>query len=404
MKWDTTVRAACLMGIAVSTVAESARGQTTSGDSTGSIVGIVLTKEGAVPLAYSVVSVPSLGRERFSNAEGVFTLNDVPAGTIQLRVRHLGYSPADLSVVVHAGRPDTIRVSLAHIAVRLTAMQVRAYPECKNPGVPKASSDSAFATVFDQLHQNAEQYRLLTDTYPFNYSVERTISRVLVNGNARIDGIDTLVIGSNRWTYKPGAVVTRTRVGRSPFSQLMMNVPTLINFADKAFLENHCFYNGGLETVDGTELLRVDFVAASRIKEPDVDGSMYLDPSTFQIRRSVLRLTKIPPGLSGLVEAEAVTTFGEILPSISVIADISSVNRFQANQNRPLSDAAAHERQRLLKVEFLKGMPGEDRKRPDADSRPAHRTGSVLQVRHSATPLTHAEHRVARVELGESTR
>ena len=346
-------------------------------DSTGTIVGIVTTKEGSVPLAYSVVSAPGLSRERFSNAEGVFTLPELPAGPLQLRVRHLGYSPLDLSIVVRAGHADTIRVSLTHIAVRLTTMQVRGYPECKEPGVPKAASDSTFATVFDQLRQNAEQYRLLTDTYPFNYAVERTFTRVLANGDMRNDGIDTLIISSNRWTYKPGAVVTRT--GRSRTSSLMMNIPTLVNFADRAFLENHCFYNGGLETVDGAELLRVDFVAAARIKDPDVDGSMYLDPASFQIRRSVLRLSKIPSGISGLAETEAVTLFGELLPSIPVIADISSVNRFQTIGNRPLSEASANERQRLIRVEFLKGMPGDAPKKPDVATRPSSRTADLLE-------------------------
>jgi hypothetical protein len=294
-----TLRTACLIGLAAAVAAHAARAQSIGTDSTGAIVGIVVTKEGGVPLGYSTVSIAALSRERFTNADGRFTLADLPAGPLQLRVRHLGYSPVDLSVVVHSGSSDTIRVSLTHIAVRLTTMQVRAYPECKNPGIPKRASDSTFATVFDQLHQNAEQYRLLTETYPFVYAVERTMSRVLVNGDSRTDGVDTLIIGSNRWTYKPGAVVIRD--GRMRSAPVMMNIPTLVNFADKSFLENHCFHNGGLETVDGTEMLRVDFVAASRIKEPDVDGSMYLDLGNFQIRRSVLRLTKIPAGLAGLV-------------------------------------------------------------------------------------------------------
>ena len=342
-------------------------------DSTGTIIGVVTTREGNVPLAYSVVSAASLGRERFSDAQGVFALTRLPAGALQLRVRHLGYSPVELNVTVRAGQTDTVRVSLVHIAVRLTAVDVRAYPECKNPGPPKASADSAFATVFDQLKQNAEQYRLLTDTYPFIYATERTLSSTLVNGDLRTERIDTLVVTSSRWTYKPGTLVVQTRRGLT--SSTSMNIPTLVNFAEKAFLENHCFYNGGLETVDGVELFRVDFNAAAKIKEPDVDGSMYLDPVTFQIRRSVLRLTKIPRGLRGLAETEAVTLFGEVLPSIPVIADITSVNRFETDAKRPpTAEASANERQRLISVRFTKGMPGDETKRPDSASRPGIET------------------------------
>jgi len=363
---------AVVLGAVLTTPIASGTAQTAS-DSLGTIVGLVTTREGSVPLSYSVVSAASLGRERFSDAQGVFVLGSLPAGALQLRVRHLGYSPVDLTVTVRAGHADTVRVSLAHIAVRLTAVDVRAYPECKNPGPPKAAADSAFATVFDQLKQNAEQYRLLTDTYPFIYAAERTLSSTLVNGDSRTERIDTLVVSSTRWTYKPGTLVVRTRRGLS--STTSMNIPTLVNFAEKAFLENHCFYNGGLETVDGVELLRVDFNAAAKIKDPDVDGSMYLDPVTFQIRRSVLRLSKIPSGLRGLAETEAVSLFGEVLPSIPVIADITSVNRFQTDPKKPATaEASANERQRLISVRFTKGMPGDETKRPDGASRPGFET------------------------------
>src|SRR6476646_2225005 len=121
------VRAASLIGCAAVIVSHPVHGQSTSTDSTGSIVGFVVTKEGGVPLGYSTVSIAALSRERFTSADGKFTLGDLPAGPLQLRVRHLGYSPVDLSVVVHPGSVDTIRVSLTHIAVRLTTMQVRAY-------------------------------------------------------------------------------------------------------------------------------------------------------------------------------------------------------------------------------------------------------------------------------------
>ena len=278
-------------------------------------------------------------------------------------MRHLGYTPVDLSVTVHAGQVDTVHVQLVHIAVKLAVVHVRALPECKNPGVPKASADSAFATVFDQLHQNADQYRLLADAYPFVYTVERTMSVTLVSGDTRIEGIDTLVMESaSQWKYHPGAVVSRAP--RSSFGPMMMSIPTLVHFADKVFLENHCFYNGGLETVEGTDLLRIDFNAAARIKDPDVDGVMYLDPTSFQIRRSVLRLSRIPKEIRGLEKTEAVTYFGEVLPSIPLIAGILSINEFQPNERQPKALASATETQRLMRVQFLKGMPGDDQKKP----------------------------------------
>ncbi|MEP6495861.1 MAG: carboxypeptidase-like regulatory domain-containing protein [bacterium] len=353
------VAAACIAASARRSEAQTA----TRSDSTGTIVGIVVMKDGGLPLAYSVASAPALGKERFSTDNGVFTFSELPPGPLQLRVRHLGYTPVDLSVTVHAGRVDTVNVQLVHIAVRLSTVQVRALPECKNPGPPKASADSAFATVFDQLHQNADQYRLLADVYPFVYTVERMMSVTQVDGNARLESIDTIKLTSTRvWKYQPGAVVSRESQPRG--GPMTMSIPTLVHFADRVFLENHCFYNGGLEVVDGSELLRIDFNAAARIKDPDVDGAMYLDPNSFQIRRSVLRLSRIPKDIKGLERIEAVTNFGEVLPSIPLIASIVSVNEFQANPKQPKSLASATEQQRLTRVEFLKGMPGDDVKKP----------------------------------------
>lgn len=333
-------------------------------DSTGSIVGVVVVRDGGVPLPYSVVAAPTLNRERFSNDQGVFSLTDLPSGPLVIRVRHIGYSPVEVTVNVHPGGLDSIRVALTHIVVRLSTIEVHAYPECKEPGIPRATKDSSFALVFDQLRLNADQYRLLTETYPFRYAAERTMSRMFVNGDVRIDGIDTVVLDSrSTWRYHPGVVLSAGN-GLPGFRPVLLNIPTLVHFADKSFLDNHCFMNGGSETVDGTDLLRIDFVAASRIKDPDVNGSMYLDPSTFQIRRSVIRLSRIPRNFTNLRETEATTWFTDALSSISMIAAISSVNHLNANQTRPAATASMHEEQRLIRVEFLRTRPGDDVKRP----------------------------------------
>lgn len=334
-------------------------------DSLGAIVGFVVMKDGDLPLAYSVVSAPALDHERFTNDRGVFTLTGLRPGQVRLRVRHLGYTPAEVVVDVHAGAVDTVRVRLVHIAVQLTAVRVRAYPECKNPGPPRAVADSAFATVFQQLRQNAEQYALLASTYPFEYTIERTLANTTVSGDYHVEQIDTMPLRStDRWEYRPGAVVRPENGPRPRRREYVLRIPTLIQFADTVFLANHCFYNGGVETVEGSDVVRVDFVAASRIKDPDVDGSMYLDPTSFQIRRAFLHLSKVPRELRGLLETEATTVFAEVLPSIPIISGISSINRVEADRKRPSAVAAWNEEQRLISVHFLNAKPGEDAKKP----------------------------------------
>jgi hypothetical protein len=78
----------------------------------------------------------------------------------------------------------------------------------------------------------------------------------------------------------------------------------------------------------------------------------------------VLRLSRIPREVSGLLGTEAVTIFQEALPSVPVIAGITSVNRLEANPRRGSSTAYMNEQQTLLKVEFMNGRPGDQARTP----------------------------------------
>jgi hypothetical protein len=337
--------------------------QSPQADSTGTIVGFVTIKDAAVPLPYNVVSIARLQREQFTDERGRFRIAELPAGSVRIRIRHVGYAPADLDVVVRAGGTDTIRVALTRIAVRLTAMQVRAYPECATPGPPPAT-DTAFTTIFDQLKQNAEQFRLLMTKYPFMYGVERTTSTLLGTSELRREVVDTITLLSDaQWQYRPGTVVVQEKSTSRSAGPVTMRIPTLANFADSLFIANHCFYNGGLETVDKEELVRVDFVAASALKEPDVDGSMFLNPTTFQIRRSFLDLSKPAKAVPDVIGTEATTIFAELFPSVPVIATVSSINHLRKSR-RYRAATETREDQRLIAVQFTRSKPGEDVRKP----------------------------------------
>ena len=325
----------------------------------GSIVGVVVTQEGGVTLPYSVVAIPALGRESFTTVAGSFVLPDIPAGLVVLIARRLGYVPKQMTVAVRAGVTDTLRIELARVAVKLAAMRVRAYPECKHPGPPHPGTDSVLATVFTQLRMNANQYQLLVQSYPFEYAVVVQIGRITKDSGAIVDQTDTARIGGDPgWRYKPGNVVTRptTRDVRGP---LFFHLPLLVDFADELFIRNHCFHSGGL-TSDDTTLFRIDLIAASRIRTPDVNGSIYLDTATYQIRRSVLHLSPLP-GIRGLVEMEVTTDFAELLPSIPVISRVSSRETFDPNIPGRV-DPGRFEEQRLVAFRFLGRKPGEEQK------------------------------------------
>src|SRR5690349_267678 len=219
-------------------------------DSLATLVTIVRARESGQPLAYGVVTLQPPTREQFTNDRGIATFAGVPSGRVSLRVRHLGYSPAERSVVLRPGAVDTIRVELTRVAVSLGPVHVRALAECKSPGPPRAASDPSFAAVFEQLEENADQYRVLATQYPFSSSVERMSSVHYVGGDSIIDRIDTLVLGTGvRWHYAPGGLIEETDDPRN--RHVVFNIPALIHFAERSFLDNHCFANGGVDSIGG---------------------------------------------------------------------------------------------------------------------------------------------------------
>lgn len=320
------------------------------------IAGVVLARDSGERLAHSVISIPSLDIHRFADDSGAFVLRELPPGTFVMHVRRLGYGPRDVMLTVGAGAHDTLRIELTRVAMKLAAVHVRADPACTAPGL-RAVTDSTLRTVLTQLRMNGEQYRLLAERYPFVYSQERLVTSELKDGVTRIDEVDTVLVASKpTWRYRPGHILTR--LGRRQRGALFFNIPTLLDFADSLFLDNHCFADGGLDEVDGTELVRVDLYASAKIKNPDVNGSIFLDPNTFQIRRSVLRLSRSPK-VRGLVDVEVTTIFQEALTSIPIITQVLGIQRFDA-RDKKREIITGYEHHRLIGFQFLGRRPGDE--------------------------------------------
>jgi hypothetical protein len=318
------------------------------------LTGVVVARGTGERLAYSIVGLPSLARERFATDSGVFYFSELPLGSFPLRIRRLGYAPVDTIVTVSVGQSDTVRIELARIAVQLGRITVSAYPPCENPGPPTVQQDSLLSVLFTQLRMNAEQYKFLAEQYPFSYAVAiGRSSRLRADGSLRNDGGGTQQIdGKAAWTYRPGRVISRR--GRGFF----FHIPTLVDFADRNFLAQHCFHFGGIQSVDETPLIRIDLVAAERIKDPDVNGTIYLNPETFQVKRTVLRLSRPHKNLDDLVDLEVTTTFEEIMPSIAIIGRVQSVQTMAPRAKTDFD--LAYEEQRLVGFQFLRKKPGED--------------------------------------------
>src|SRR4051812_23321953 len=130
---------------------------------------VVVRGGGSLPYA----SVTLNGKNaQFSDSLGRFQVEGIAAGNVTVRVRRIGFSPAEQ--VVRVGRGDTVRVTLemTRLAIQLPAVKTVAQI-CTNPGAPGRGADAGLVQLYQELQQNAETFRLLSLAHPYIYATQR---------------------------------------------------------------------------------------------------------------------------------------------------------------------------------------------------------------------------------------
>ena len=332
----------------------AALGRSAAAQSPGTIIGDVVTRETGAPLDHSMISLISAGRQTFSNDVGRFAFSQLAPGNYRIRVAHLGFTPVDTSFVIpESGPAPRLKILLTRLSVRLVAVQVLAKPSCTTPGRPDPVLQADFSAVVQQLRMNAEQYQLLSDSFPFAYSLQKARRQIRADEHLGVASYDTVHSRSDYrgWEYKVGEVVERERDG-----SYFMHLPTLRDFASIEFLNNHCFRYAGTETnADGT-FLRIDFRVDDQIRTPDVNGSIFLDAKSYQIRLADLELSRMDPRVPNVTAVRVKTYFEEVAPSIVIFGRVVGTNSLKHGWGG-WSIAAEMEEQRMIKFDWLGADP-----------------------------------------------
>ncbi len=92
---------------------------------TRAVRGAVVDSATNAPVAGARVLVPALGRAVEAGLEGRFTITDLPAGIVRLRVQSIGYSPVTREIDLEAGDAE-IAVRLGLVTFELEAISVEA--------------------------------------------------------------------------------------------------------------------------------------------------------------------------------------------------------------------------------------------------------------------------------------
>ncbi len=324
----------------------------------GLLAGDIVAADDGRPLAYAAVLVEPGHRGQFADAGGAFYFPQLQPGPYRLRVRQIGFAPVDTIVAVDGSGPgERLRIALRPVPFRLPRVVVLGQrpTECVATGVPDSTVDPALAQLFGEIEKNVERYRLLINEYPFDFAREEW--RVVRNdaGYEETVRLDTVRYQSRAMQgrpYKPGAVVT-WQIGARGDAEQLMYLPSFRDLGDSTFQRAHCFEYVGVDTAAGVPTIRIDFRPAVRLRQPDVEGSVYLDESRYIVRRAEFRLTRPNRTDPPVIAFSVTTTFREIVPLVPLFDEVRYVKpTFRTGQ------AATIEIDRLLSYRFEHGAPG----------------------------------------------
>jgi len=329
--------------------------------------GIVASAASEQSLPYSTVSIVG-GLQRFTGADGSFTFS-LPPGRYSFRVRQLGFAPLDTTIAVSAGANLRALVfKLQPVAFRLDA--VRTYASSCRSGF-----GGDLGVLVAELSKNAEREKLLRTEYPFAYELERKNSYQGIGGTT-LQSTDTVMYLSKIVEgYSPGKLV-RPVDSAAPKGAREMRIPTLTDLADPVFIASHCFRVPGVETVGDARAYRIDFEPSKDIDATDVEGSAFIDSTSFLIRKAIFRLTKpkkLNPPVLGL---EVTTLYREIFNGLALFEQIHSEQALNLNVRFKASQV---QDQKLTAIKFY-GRTPEDIVIAEAPKRAPPMTDSTARI------------------------
>jgi carboxypeptidase family protein len=302
-------------------------------DSSGTLAGVLVGKEDGQPVPYGTVLIVETGEERFASASGAFRIAGLVPGTYTVRARQIGYAPKDTTVqIAPAPAVTTVSIQLTLLPVILRTVRVQGHQsdKCVTAGIPDSTVDPELASLFTQVRENVDRYRLLMREYPFRYArEEQRFTRYDPDGVRRDvrEAVDTAIFESRaRRPYHVGGILYYD-TGADGRRLLYMYLPTFGELGDSAFLAAHCFRYGGdapAAGLPGEELIRVDFVPLSRIKQPDVSGSVYIDAQRLTVRRAVFAMTKPDAVRPPVVGFKVTTSFRELVPLVPLMDSVET--------------------------------------------------------------------------------
>lgn len=259
--------------------------------------------------------IAALGRRGLTDAHGEMRVAWPDSGALHVRVRQIGFRYVERDLrrdPASRADEDTVVVALGRLRWALPQVVVRAEQKCRDIDPRDAPLSQA---SMELLRFGAEQFENFRRSYPFDLSLERTTSDIGAGGRTFPRAApDTERTSSVRWgdRYVPGKVVEQVKVNDYFVPLLFVSA-----LADTAFWERHCFVARGVETLDGRRVIRLRFYPARDVREPEWEGSAWLDSARSVLARVDFRLTNLHDRV-GPQEFTGYTVFSTPSPFIAM--------------------------------------------------------------------------------------
>ncbi len=257
------------------------------------------------PIAGALVTlVDTTGREYargMTAASGSFSLAGTPGGTRQVQVARIGYR-AWQSQQFTAAALDTVQLRLqvedlpVQLLPEITATSSRSCASLKEAG-------ERVVVLWEEARKAISLADLSYGRDPMQYRVDRRNSRVDDEEHLVSDSIRTVNMQA-RWPVEAlpaGALLHDGFVQRDKLGDLVYYGPDLSVLYAPAFLSTHCLT--AVAGDSGANLVGVSYRPASEGGPPNVEGAVWLDASTLQLRSLEFRYTGlskwVPRGSAG---------------------------------------------------------------------------------------------------------
>jgi hypothetical protein len=277
--------------------AQQLRGQVVLSDSSTRVAGIV------------VVATDARGgiTRTLSGLNGDFLLRLPQAGRFGIQALRIGYRPTVLPpVTVADGETSSVRIVLDDSPVSLAAVTVRGNSVCRisldsGQAVAKIWQEARTAIAATQLAASEEP--LVARWLVFDSLGDRA-SKSMRSGRAtQYEGATTSVFESvSADSLERFGYVTESS-GRLSFYAPDANV-----LLSDSFAGDHCFHTEPPPT-EHADWIGVAFQPANdRLGHTDIEGTLWLDRESAELRLLEFRYTRLPAGL-GIVESRGMVEF-----------------------------------------------------------------------------------------------